>query len=128
MGLTNEMIQDRLVVGIRDSTLSERLQMDPDLMLDKAKKLIRKCEAVQEQQEILKNGEKSKPTMLCAIKRHKPFLKRHSYSQKPQSTPQKALTGARGVEKIHILGKMPSKRSHMSQMSKEGPLQCCVFL
>ena len=32
------MIRDRLVVGIRDSTLSERLQMDADLTLDSAKK------------------------------------------------------------------------------------------
>ena len=36
--LRDEMIWDRLVVGIRDSTLSERLQMDADLTLDRAKK------------------------------------------------------------------------------------------
>ena len=48
-----EMIRDRLVVGIRDTSLSERLQLDPELTLEKAKKAIRQREAVHEQQNIL---------------------------------------------------------------------------
>ena len=32
----DQMIRDRLVVGIRDTSLSERLQMDPDLTLENA--------------------------------------------------------------------------------------------
>lgn len=36
--LTSEMIRDRLVVGIRDSALSKRLQLDPKLTLETAKK------------------------------------------------------------------------------------------
>ena len=51
--LKDEMIRDRLVVGIRDISLSERLQMDPDLTLEKAKKTIRQREAVHEQQKLL---------------------------------------------------------------------------
>ena len=50
------MIRDRLVVGIRDKSLSERLQMESDLTLEKAKKLIRQSEAVQQQQGILKTS------------------------------------------------------------------------
>ena len=57
------MIRDRLVVGIRDSTLSERLQMDADLTLDSAKKIIRPREAVHEQQALLKNDFKEKKTL-----------------------------------------------------------------
>ena len=53
------MIRDRLVVGIRDVALSERLQTDENLTLDKAKKLIRQRDAVREQQTILKRGENS---------------------------------------------------------------------
>ena len=52
--LKEEMIRDRLVVGIRDSALSGRLQMDPELTLGKAKKTIRQREAVHEQQQALK--------------------------------------------------------------------------
>ena len=33
-------VRDCLVVGIKDQTLSERLQMEPDLTLDKAKKMV----------------------------------------------------------------------------------------
>ena len=55
--MRNELIRDRLVVGIRDVQLSERLQTDENLTLDKAKKVIRQRDAVREQQSILKRGE-----------------------------------------------------------------------
>ena len=51
--LRDEMIRDRLVVGIRNSNLSERLQLDAELTLDKAKKATRQREAVHEQQQTL---------------------------------------------------------------------------
>ena len=47
--MKDELIRDRLVVGIRDVTLSERLQTDEALTLEKAKKLARQREAVKEQ-------------------------------------------------------------------------------
>ena len=42
------MLCDRLVVGIRDVTLSEHLQMDPELTLEKAIKMVRQREAIHE--------------------------------------------------------------------------------
>ena len=48
------MIRDRLVVGIRYENLSQQLQTDSELTLDKAKKKIRQKEAVHQQQDILK--------------------------------------------------------------------------
>ena len=49
--MKDELIRDRLIVGIHDNALSERLQMEPDLMaLKKAKRLIRQRKAVKEQQ------------------------------------------------------------------------------
>ena len=42
----DEMLRD---IGIRDAGLSERLQLDPDLTLEKAKKVARQKEAVKEQ-------------------------------------------------------------------------------
>ena len=39
--LHNKMIQDRIVVGLRDSNLWERLQADPELTLDKVITMIR---------------------------------------------------------------------------------------
>ena len=52
------MIRNRIVVGIRDQSQSERLQMDAGLTLEKAKTLVQQREAVQEQQILLKHGQK----------------------------------------------------------------------
>ena len=52
--LKEEMLRDRLVVGIRDTALSERLQLNAELTLDKTKKAIRQKEAVKEQGQELK--------------------------------------------------------------------------
>ena len=48
----NEMIRDRLVVGIRNVALSEKLQLHEELMLEKAKKAIRQQEAIHEHQDV----------------------------------------------------------------------------
>ena len=52
--LLDEMIRDRLIVGIRDSRLSERLQTESELTLEKTKKIVRQKEAVHGQQMLLK--------------------------------------------------------------------------
>ena len=46
--LKEEMLRDRLVVGIQDLTLSEKLQTDPELTLEKAKTMIRQKAAAKE--------------------------------------------------------------------------------
>ena len=44
-----EILRDRLVVGIRDKRMSEKLQLEADLTLESAKKSIRQKEAVRQQ-------------------------------------------------------------------------------
>ena len=56
--MTEELIHDQLVVSIRDESLSEQLQIESDLTLEKAKKFVRQREAIQQQQSILKKGNK----------------------------------------------------------------------
>ena len=48
------MIRDKLVVGLRDAKLSEKLQFDSELTLEKAVNQARQSEAVKKQQHILK--------------------------------------------------------------------------
>ena len=60
--LKDEMIRDRLVVGLLDCALSERLQLDPELTLEKAKRAARQKEAVKEQQQSLKSDLKTPGT------------------------------------------------------------------
>ena len=40
-GLRDEMLRDRLLVGLYDAAMSERLQLDPELTFEKVKKLMR---------------------------------------------------------------------------------------
>ena len=63
------MLRDRIVVGIRDERLSAQLQMHADLTLEKAKKLVRQKEAVQEQHLLLQGeGSKKDPIVLDEVK------------------------------------------------------------
>jgi hypothetical protein len=59
--MTDEMTRDCLVVGIRDTVLSEKLQMDPKLTLtlDAVKKVICQREEVHEQQQMLNGSSKA---------------------------------------------------------------------
>ncbi|GBO42515.1 hypothetical protein AVEN_85193-1 [Araneus ventricosus] len=77
--LHNELIRDRIVVGIRDKNLSEKLQLDADLTLTKVIERVRFSEVVKEQQEILIEKDS---VSVNAISPNKPakFLK-----QKPSS-------------------------------------------
>ena len=54
--MKEQIIRDCLVVGIQDTALSEKLQLDSLLTLESAKKAIRQREAVHEQQQLL-NGD-----------------------------------------------------------------------
>ena len=65
--LKEELIRDRIVVGIRDKRLSERLQMDSDLTLAKAIQKVRQSETVKKQQtirhsEIMGDNKANKPS------------------------------------------------------------------
>ena len=67
-GLKEEIIRDRLVVGIRDKSLSERLQMDAALTLEKAKTAIRQREAIQDNRPLWKGDSSSDPITVDALK------------------------------------------------------------
>ena len=66
--LRDKMICDRLVVGILETSLSERLQMDTDLTPEKVKQIVRQRKAVQKQQTILHHGEQPSEMMVSYLK------------------------------------------------------------
>lgn len=68
--LKSEMIRDRLVIGIWDGQLSECLQLEPNLTLAKAEKLVRQRFAVSEQQCSLKQHTGDTKGQLDALQRH----------------------------------------------------------
>ena len=63
--MKDQLSCDRLVVGIRDG---ERLQLESDLTLDNAMKLIRPREAVRVQQEILQKSQTKVDTSLDVVR------------------------------------------------------------
>ena len=55
-GLQEEMIRDRIVVGLQNAKLSERLQLDSTLTLEKAVNEARQSEAVKRQQAVVQGN------------------------------------------------------------------------
>ena len=54
--LREELIRDRIVVGVRDAKLSESLQMDPELTLQKTVTRVRHSEEIKKQQPMLRGS------------------------------------------------------------------------
>ncbi|GBN97820.1 hypothetical protein AVEN_212559-1 [Araneus ventricosus] len=77
--LHDELIRDRIVVGIRDKNLSEKLQLDADLTLTKVIERVRLSEVVKEQQKKLIEKDNASVNAISPNKLAK-FLK-----QKPSS-------------------------------------------
>lgn len=53
--LHDQMIRDRIVVGLTDANVSQKLQLDPDLTLKKAQDIVRETDAVKKRQSELRN-------------------------------------------------------------------------
>ena len=99
--LAAEMIRDRIVVGIRDKALSERLQLDPDLTLESAKRRVRQREAVHKQQTVLQ-----KPV---AIKEEKSLDAVKHFSKRPQR--KSHVPATHRSERCTRCGRMQHKRN-----------------
>lgn len=63
--LREQLIRDRIVVGIRDAKLSESLQSDADLTLEKAMTRVRQRAAVKKQQLVLRGTEQATGHSFC---------------------------------------------------------------
>ena len=75
-GLKEEMIRDTLVVGIRDMALSEKLQLDAELALEKAKKAIRQHESIHKHRNVL-NGDRKGSAQITVDAIHQAKLRNH---------------------------------------------------
>ena len=103
--LKDELIRDRIVVGIRDKALSKQMQVDPNLTLDKAKWELRQREAVQEQQRVLKCDQGKivdsvwRPNTPPGSPRQRPV---RSYPLAVLNLGQAFQADVKGVRKAHI--------------------------
>ena len=103
--MKEEMIRDRLVVDIRDDALSQKLQLDATLSLEKAKKEVRQREAVHEQQLTLR-GASTNDTL--EVVRSAPKRPGRRSTQPPQASRQNRknlVQRLRPADSAHAAGK-----------------------
>ena len=113
--LRDEMIRDRIVVGIRDEAMSQKLQLDADLTLESAKKKVRQREAVREQQVQLKSGFQAESLPVDAIGNRGAGV--HSQKFNKRTKPSNKTTETAGHRpatrnKCTRCGKGPHSRLH----------------
>ena len=118
--LKDEMIHDRMVVGIRNSALSKRLQMDKTLTLDKAKKMVRQREVVKEQQHMLKQGEETSLDFVRSDTRST----RTTSSQRQATRETKCTRCGRGP---HTKQSCPAKKATCCRCSRKGHFAAVCF-
>ena len=105
--LREEMVRDRIVVGIRDAKLSQKLQMDAELTLEKATQLVRESKTIKLQQATLRPDD---TTDIGAVTR-KPFRRhgpQHKQLQRPPPT-QPSVTCTRCGQTPHSKMQCPAR-------------------
>lgn len=114
--LNDEMIRDRIIVGIRDARLSERLQMDPELTLQKCLDQVRQSEQVKKQQGIVRHS----ATSVDAVK-SKPQRKKFN-TKKAAKPPAETSSscGRCGKSPNHSRDKCPAKQATCNKCGKQG--------
>lgn len=126
--LHDELLRDRLVVGLQDSSLSERMQLDKDLTLAKAITMARQSEEIKRQQTDLR-GEASvnKATMDAVhVRKAKPNKFRNKEqkqfkSSKLQQIKQDNKTCTKcGKSPAHASMHCPAKNAECHNCGKRG--------
>ena len=128
------MIQDRIVVGIRNTALSECMQGEATLTLEKAKTMARQKEAIAEQNSQLRgDGSKQSPIVLGQVKGNKPQA-RGVRSDKPtsdkgaaRSTPGKPQCTRCGRSKHQKGDRCPAKEAICHKCNRKGHFQSKCF-
>ena len=120
--LHDEMIRDRIVVGLRDARLSEKLQLDPELTLEKAVTQVRQAEAVKQQQSLMRGAtvnHKQPDTHVGAVRKRRPTRPKQQRSDKGEKTP-KTTCGWCGKAPSHEKQQCPAKDAVCHKCSKHG--------
>ena len=114
----NEMIRDRLVVGLHDTALSRKLQLEADLTLDSATTTARQTEAVKNQQEELRNTDSSSSD--------KSVNKISTRDAKgPKTQPQRSACTRCGRAPPHDFQQCPARNKICHRCKKCGHFQTC---
>lgn len=104
--LHDELIRDRLVVGLRDTGLAERMQLDRDLTLEKALNMARQSEVIKRQQTDLRGEAKGEiDAVMAKHRKQKQPTPKTSFQHKNLATKSKASTDR---QQCYRCGKTPA--------------------
>ena len=123
--LQDEMIRDRIVVGIKDSTLSQRLQMDADLTLEKVKTTVRQREAVKEHSSLLGSTLKIEKSVDYVQRQHKAVGKRPMHPTSKPAGKQQPATCSRCGRSPHPRQQCPAREAQCNKCKKKGHFAAC---
>ena len=119
--LHNELIRDRIVVGLADIKLSERMQMDKDLTLDKAINMARQSEEIKRQQTSLRGDTCAKEAR--SVDRVA-FKGKQQYQKKPIPRAQKERGKYVNSEKSKQCRKCGKSPSHPPSQCPANDITC----
>ncbi|XP_064622558.1 uncharacterized protein LOC135484804 [Lineus longissimus] len=134
--LKDELIRDRIVVGIKDTKLAEKMQLNSNLTLTKAMTMVRQCESVKAQQtvlrgtelgstaEVAKVGGSDKPTSSKGGHKKPGWVKQHQRKGNPGGRTKSQWKNKDG--KCHRCGKTPS-HSKQNCPAKDAECHKCKF-
>ena len=104
--LKDDLIRDRIVVGLRDAKVAEKLQMDAELTFEKAVNQARQSEAVKKQQSVVRNQINNDDSKLDAIKKKKfKFVK--NTKPNPSKGGQPKVSGQKSRSRCGRCGAIP---------------------
>ena len=123
--LHDEMIRDRIVVGIRNAALSEKLQLSADLTLESAITQVRLSEAVKQQQPLLRAAEGDRTdSIVGSVKNYKRQCRGgdslNSGANQPGSSPACSRCGRKPV---HDRQHCPARDAVCRKCRKRGHFQ-----
>ena len=137
--LRDEMIRDRLVVGLRDASLSEKMQLDPELTLDKAMAMTRQSEAVHKQQPVVRGTQQQDTPTIEQEKidtlsyrnpknasRYRCADKQRLPRNNPGGAPQNKCSRC-GKSPKHSKQQCPARDSICKKCGKKGHYTSCCF-
>ena len=132
-GLWDEMIRDRIVVGLHDAKLSLRLQMDEALTLEKAISTARQSESIKKQQAVVRGQDSA--TQSVEVIRFKKFARKDNrrvinrpkvtkYGDIPINKPGKTKSCTRcGRIPSHPKHQCPAREATCHKCTKKGHFQ-----
>ena len=133
--MKEEMLRDRLVVGIRNAKVSETLQMQADLTLEEAKKTIWQKEAVREHTQQLHTTDHR---CVEEVRNPKPQWSKNAHSQHNRYRDARDRRGDTREQTNHNCGRCgqikhrpgdrcPAKQATCRKCNKKGHYATCCF-